>query len=290
MRYEGMVYRPPSEAGSLIIQATIGCSHNKCTFCGMYKDKSFRVRDLEDVLTDLRMAKDAYGKVERIFFADGDALCLSNEKLLVLLSETKKIFPDIKRITSYGSPLDVLRKSDEELRALKEAGLDMVYIGAESGDEEILKAINKGVTRDEIIDAVKRLEKALIKTSVTFISGLGGKERYIDHGINSGTMISLMEPSYVGLLTLMVERNTPLYDDVQSGKLELLSPLEVMAETLLLLENVNVSKPCVFRSNHASNYFSLRGDLPKDKERMIREIKEVMRGEGNLKDERFRML
>lgn len=290
MRYEGTIYRPPSEARSLIIQVTIGCSHNKCTFCSMYKDKTFRVRDFEDVLDDLKMAKEAYGRVDRIFYADGDALCLSNEKLLKLLSETKRIFPEVKRITSYGSPLDVLRKTDEELKALQKAGLDMVYIGAESGDEEILKAINKGATRDEIIEGVRRLEKALIKTSVTFISGLGGKKNFKEHGINSGTMISQMEPSYVGLLTLMVERNTPLYEDVKEGTFELLSPLEVMEETLLLLENINVSKKCVFRSNHASNYFSLRGDLPQDKDRMMNEIKEVIKSEGMLKDERFRML
>lgn len=290
MRYEGAVYRPPSEAYSLIVQITIGCSHNKCTFCNMYRGENFRVRSLEDVVEDLKEARSYYGKIEKIFLADGDALCLATDKLLYLLDTIKDIFPEAERISLYGSPQDVLRKTNEDLSLLKERGLGMVYIGAESGSDKLLKDICKGATREEIIKAVQNLEKAGIKASVTFISGLAGKEGWEDHAIETGTMISQMEPSYVGLLTLMLEEGTPLTERVKEGKFELLNPDQVIGETLLMLKNINVNKKCIFRSNHASNYLSLKGNLPEDKGRMIRQLEEALIDKGLLKEERFRML
>ena len=290
MRYEGAVYRPPSEAYSLIVQITIGCSHNKCTFCNMYRGENFRVRSLEDVVEDLKEARSYYGKIEKIFLADGDALCLATDKLLYLFDTIKDIFPEAERISLYGSPQDVLRKTNEDLSLLKERGLGMVYIGAESGSDKLLKDICKGATREEIIKAVQNLEKAGIKASVTFISGLAGKEGWEDHAIETGTMISQMEPSYVGLLTLMLEEGTPLTERVKEGKLELLNPDQVIGETLLMLKNINVNKKCIFRSNHASNYLSLKGNLPEDKGRMIRQLEEALIDKGLLKEERFRML
>ena len=290
MRYEGNIFRPPSEAYSLIVQVTIGCSHNKCTFCSMFKDKDFRVRELSEVVEDLKSARKTYRRIDKIFLADGDALCLSNSKLLEILGHCREVFPECNQVTLYGSPQDALRKSLEELQELRQAGLKMVYIGAESGSDEVLKNIVKGATREEIITAVKKLEQAGIKASVTFISGLAGKDGWKDHAIQSGTMISEMEPSYVGLLTLMLEHDTPLMDQVKAGGFELLSPEEVVAETLVMLENINVTKPCVFRSNHASNYVSLRGDLPQDKDKMLAQLRKAMENTRLLKDERFRML
>lgn len=290
MRYEGSVYRPPSEAYSLIVQVTIGCAHNKCTFCSMYKDKKFRVRKLNEVLEDFDIARRYYRRVNRIFLADGDALVLQNKDLLVILNYIKKLFPECERVGIYGSPKDVLRKSHEELVELLEHGIGIIYIGAESGSDKVLADIKKGATRAEIIESVKKIEAAGINASVTFISGLAGRDGWEEHAIESGTMISEMEPSYVGLLTLLTEPGAELHRDIIEGRFKTLSPIEVLKETELLLKNTNVTKTCVFRSNHASNYVSLRGNLPQDKEKMLQQLRLVMNHADLLKDDRFRML
>lgn len=290
MRYEGSVYRPPSEAYSLIVQVTIGCAHNKCTFCSMFKDKRFRVRKVNEVLEDLDSARQHYRRVGRIFLADGDALVLQNKDLLVILDYIKELFPECERVGIYGSPQDVLRKSPEELSELRDHGIGIIYIGAESGSDKVLRDIKKGATRAEIIESVKRIESCGIPASVTFISGLAGKDGWEDHAVESGTMISEMEPSYVGLLTLITEPGTELHQDIREGRFQLLSPMEVLRETVLLLNHINVNKTCVFRSNHASNYVSLKGDLPQDKERMLAQLRAAMNDADLLKDDRFRML
>lgn len=290
MRYEGMIYRPPSEAYSYLLQVTIGCSHNKCTFCSMFKAKKFRVRDMKEIFEDLQMARDRYRRIDRIFLCDGDALCLSNNKLLAIMNRIAELFPECERVTLYGSPKDVLRKTPQELSELAAAGLAMIYIGAESGSDEVLRRVCKGATRAEIIEAVRKIEAVGIKASVTFISGLGGQELWREHAVETGTMISEMSPSYVGLLTLMTEPEAPLTWDIAKGKFQILSGREAVAETLLLLENVDVKKTCVFRSNHASNYLSLRGNLPEDKERMMELARRALDDTDMLKDERFRAL
>jgi len=256
----------------------------------MYKEKNFHLRKIEEVLEDIEMARKTYRRVEKIFICDGDAMCLSNSKLLVVLEKIKELFPECKRVGIYGSAKDILRKTDEELIALKEAGIGILYLGAESGSEKVLKEIKKGVNADQLIESVNRCENAGIKCSVTFISGMAGKDGWKEHAVETGKMISKMNASYVSLLTLMLEPSAPLYDVVRRGDFELLSPEEVVAETYLLLENANPTNTCVFRSNHASNYISLRGDLPKDKERMLNQLKKAMEDQGMLKDERFRML
>ena len=290
MRYEGNIYRPPSEAYSLLVQVTVGCTHNKCTFCSMYKDKKFHIRKLEEVLEDLAWARRAYPRVERIFLCDGDALVLSLNRLMPILDYIRKNFPECERVTAYGRAEDALRKTDEELRKLYEAGLTMVYVGAESGSDKVLKEINKGETRQELIDGVRKIENSGMKASVTFISGLAGKAGWEDHAIETGKMISEMSPSYAALLTLMVDPSVPIAEEIRSGRLQLLTPEEVTAETLLMLENTNVTKKCVFRSNHASNYLSLRGDLPDDKESMMAVLREALDNPNMFKDERFRAL
>lgn len=290
MRYEGSIYRPPSEAYSLLIQVTIGCSHNTCTFCTMFKDKKFRVRPIEEVLEDLEMARRAYPVVEKIFLCDGDALCLSNEKLMRILTRIAELFPECKRVSVYGTARDINRKSDEELKELLDAGMEMIYMGAESGSQNVLDKIHKDVTVQEQIDAVKKAENVGIKTSVTFISGLAGLEGWEDHAIATGKMITEMNASYASLLTLMLDPAAPIMKDIQSGKMTLLTPEQVVGETYLLLENAMPKKSCVFRSNHASNYISLRGNLPEDRQRMLAQLKVAMGNTGLLKDERFRML
>lgn len=290
MRYEGMIYRPPSEAYSLLVQVTIGCSHNSCTFCSMYIDKQFRVRDESEVFEDLEEARATYPYVERVFLCDGDALCLSTERLIRILDKVYELFPECSRVNVYGNTIDVLKKTPGELSMLAEHGLKMVYLGAESGDPEVLKAIRKGSTREEIITAVHMLEDSGIKTSVTFISGLAGKEGWREHAVNTGTMITEMGASYVALLTLMLDPRTEIARQIREGEFEVLSPEEVIAETYLLLENTDPAVPCVFRSNHASNYLSLKGNLPEDKDSMLAKLRNAMEDSGMLKDERFRML
>ncbi|NCB41179.1 MAG: B12-binding domain-containing radical SAM protein [Clostridia bacterium] len=290
MEYEGSVYRPPSEAYSLIIQVTIGCSHNKCSFCSMFKDKRFRVRSLEEIKADLKQARGYYREVEKIFLADGDALCLSTQKLLDILLEIRTLFPECQRVGIYGSARDVLRKTLAELRELNEAGLGIVYLGAESGSQEILDRINKNATREELIDAVKLIEESGMRSSVTFISGMGGKALWKEHALQTASMISEMQPYYASVLTLMVDPAAPIYDEIQKGTFQLLSPIEVMNEMELLIENIHVTKPCVFRSNHASNYLSLKGDLPMDQQHMLQQIRKAKENTSLLKEEYFRAL
>lgn len=290
MRYEGSIYRPPSEAYSLLIQVTIGCSHNTCTFCTMFKDKKFRVRPIEEVFEDLEMARRAYPVVEKIFLCDGDALCLSNEKLMRILTRIAELFPECKRVSVYGTARDINRKSDEELKELLDAGMEMIYMGAESGSQAVLDKIHKDVTVREQIDAVKKAERVGIKMSVTFISGLAGLEGWEDHAISTGKMITEMNASYASLLTLMLDPAALIMKEIESGEMTLLTPEQVVGETYLLLENAMPKKSCVFRSNHASNYISLRGNLPEDRQRMLAQLKVAMENTGLLKDERFRML
>ena len=290
MRYEGNIFRPPSEAYSLLVQVTVGCAHNKCTFCSMYKDKKFHIRKLEEVLEDLEWARAYYPRIERIFLCDGDALCLANSKLLPILERIRQLFPECERVTVYGRATDALKKTDEELRELFEAGITMVYMGAESGSEKVLADINKGETRQQIIDGVKKVEASGMKASVTFISGLAGRAGWEEHAIETGKMLSEMSPSYAALLTLMVDPSVPIAEEIRSGRMELLTPEEVIAETLLMLKNTEVTKTCIFRSNHASNYLSLKGNLPEDKEAMMALLREAMNNHDMLKDERFRAL
>ncbi|MDR0851337.1 MAG: B12-binding domain-containing radical SAM protein [Clostridiales Family XIII bacterium] len=292
MQYEGNIFRPPSEAYSLIVQATIGCAHNECTFCSMFKDKQFRIRKVSEVIADLEEARGYYSNVGRIFLADGDALVLKQEELLEILLKIQTLFPECARVGIYGSPQDVLRKGVSDLAALKTAGLGIVYIGAESGSDRILKQIKKGATAAEITEAIKTIEASGVDASATFISGLAGADEadWREHAEATGRMISAAQPSYVGLLTLMVEPLAPIHEEIRAGRFKLLSPEGVVAETLLLLENTNVTKDCVFRSNHASNYLSLKGTLPGDKARMIRQLTDALGGKYGLKDERLRML
>ncbi|MBS4534180.1 radical SAM protein [Clostridium sp. D2Q-14] len=288
MKYEGMIYRPPSEARSLIVQATIGCAHNKCTFCSMYKDKKFRIRRVEDIIKDLESAREYYKNIKRIFLADGDALILKTEDLLRILKHIIKIFPECERVGIYATPRDILNKSVEELKALKDNGLGIMYMGIESGNDTILDKINKEIDSKYIIEAGKKAKESRIDLSVTLISGIGGREYIKNHAIDSAKVINAINPDYVGLLTLMLEEGTELYNDYKYGDFNPLSPEEVMLETRLFIENIEVND-CVFRSNHASNYISLKGVLNRDKDRLLEEIDEALK-ENNYKPEGLRGL
>lgn len=289
IRYEGDVYRPPSEARSLIIQATIGCSNNTCAFCRMYKEKQFRLRDIEDVLDDFRIARQWYRNVPRIFIADGDALIQPMDRWEKIFNCIKSLYPECERVTSYATPKTVLLKTDDELLSLRQMGLQMVYIGLESGSDKVLNIMKKGSATADIIEASQKLHKAGIAISVTAINGLGGIERSKEHAIDTGKVLSAMKPQYIGLLTLMVDRGTPLFDMVQRGEITLLSAEEILAETRLILQNCDCERS-VFRANHASNYLPLAGTLNRDKQKLIALIDSALQGKTNLRPEWMRGL
>lgn len=289
MRYEGTLYRPPSEAYSLIVQATIGCSQNRCTFCSMYKEKDFRIRKTRDIVEDLILGRQEYRKVEKIFLADGDALIIKTEELLKILEKIKTIFPECKRVGIYASPKSILGKSTGELIELRKSGLGIVYMGVESGSDLILEKIKKGVNSSEMIVAGKKIKEAEIPLSITLISGLGGKEYSMEHGVESARVVNEMNPDYIGLLTLLVEEGTELYDDVWNERFKLLTPKEVLLETREFVQRLNLDN-CIFRSNHASNYVALGGTLNKDKNLILEQIKEGLKMEGLEEGEIFRRL
>lgn len=275
MQYEGILYRPPSEAYSLIIQVTIGCAHNRCTFCNMYREKKFRVRTREEIMGDLDECRDYYGdRVRRVFFADGDALVVKTEMLLELLDYVHKNFPHVERISSYGTAKDVLKKSEEDLKALAAAGLELIYIGAESGDDKVLEHIKKDVTVADIIAAGQKLKRCGLKTSVTLISGLGGRRGIRDHAIKSAKLITGMNPEYASFLTLRLYEGTQMNEEVKRGEMELITPDEIVEEMELFLSHVD-SPGTVFRTNHASNYVVLAGTLNEDTPQMLAELELV---------------
>ncbi|GMO47025.1 MAG: radical SAM protein [Treponemataceae bacterium] len=290
MRYEGNIFRPPSEAYSLIAQVTIGCSHNGCTFCEMYKDKQFRVRDEDEVMRDFEEARRDYRYIRRVFLADGDALVLSTEKLIRILDKISSLFPECERTAIYGSPRDVLAKTPEELAELRKHGIGIIYIGAESGSDKVLTAINKGASRAEIAAAIRRIEDCGIAASVTFISGIGGIDDSEEHAIACGTMITETSPSYVGLLTLRIYPGTPLYEDARAGRFHQLAPADTLKEMLVLLEHAAPQKICVFRSNHASNYVAVNGTLPRDKDAMTAALRNIIQSNVPFREQLFRPL
>lgn len=275
MNYYGNVFRPPSESRSLIIQATIGCSHNRCTFCYMYKDEPFIIRKYEDIVRDLETIREYFPHFERVFLADGDALVLKNETLIKLLKYINENMPNVKRISSYATAADINRKSNEELKQLYDNGLKMLYIGFESGDDEILKDIDKGLYYDDYVKAMKKCKEVGFQTSITIIAGLGGRKKWEQNAIGTAKLISETKPDYVSYLTMRIYKNTPLYQDVLDKKFEMPSPEEILYEIRLFLENVD-SEGTIFRSNHASNYVLLGGTLNEDKQSLIRAIDETL--------------
>ncbi len=269
MRYEEPVFRPPSEAFSLIIQATIGCSWNRCTFCGMYRMKKFRVRDLEEVKEDLKMAKDLYGNVRRIFLADGNALTADTDFLLEIADFSHSLF-DLERISCYATPQDLLEKSKEELKELRKAGIKLLYVGIESGDDTILENIRKGVNSEEIREACLKAQECGFDLSVTVLTGIGGKERSYENARNTARLLNSIGPKYTGVLTYMPVPNTPLYVKIKRGEFLLPNAVENLLELRWLVERLEART--IFRCNHASNYLPLKGTIPEDREKLLRTI------------------
>lgn len=277
MRYEGSVYRPPSEARSYILQCTVGCTHNRCTFCSMYKDKKYHVRDLEEILADIRMAREYYGDLYKVFLADGDALAMETADLIEILSTLYESFPSLKHVGIYASPDSILNKDSDELRALRDAGITIAYLGVETGDPQLLIDIRKGVTYEEMVEAGLKIREAGILLSVTILLGLAGRTpQAAEHAQNTAKILNEINPDYIGALTLMLEPRTELYRRMQSGKFELPGPFEILDELRIIVQGLEV-QGTEFRSNHASNYLPIRGRLPDDKQKMLDIINNIIK-------------
>lgn len=279
MYYEGKIYRPPSEAKSIILQITVGCQHNACTFCTMYKDKSFRIKSRAEINDIITTAQAQDSDAERIFLADGDALAVDSVLLIEVLDRLYANFPLLKRVGIYGGPNNILAKSPKELADLKAHGLTMVYLGVESGNQEILTSVCKGVTPEQMITAGQKLRESGLALSCTVIIGLGGKALSQEHAVDTARVISAIDPHYLGALTLMVDPNAPIAKAIKRGTFQLLTPLESLTELRTLIKNLNVSH-CVFRSNHASNYLPLRATLPDDQDRLLETLDNVIESQS----------
>ena len=286
MRYEGNIFRPPGEWKSYLLQCTIGCSHNQCTFCGMYKDKRFRVRPLKDILDDIDMAKAYYGDVRRVFLCDGDAIIMKQEELLTILEKLYHTFPSLEKVTTYAGPRSTMTKTPGELRELHEAGLSRAYLGVETGSDEILKKTKKGVTSEEMLEAGVRLREAGIDLWDIILIGLAGSgEASEKHAIETAELINRMQPRHLSAMTYMVAEGTEMEEDVREGRFKVLTPDETLIEIRTLVEHLKTG-PLHFTSNHASNYLPLKGTLPDDKERILSLIDSALGGEINLRRRR----
>ena len=285
MRYEGDIYRPPGEWKSYLLQTTIGCSNNTCTFCGMYLDKKFHIRPMADILEDIRMAKAYYGDVERVFLCDGDAIIMRTQELLTILEALHRAFPSLQRVTTYAGPRSTLAKTPEELRTLREAGLTRAYWGVETGCDALLKQVKKGVDAAQMLEAGVRLREAGIDLWVMVILGLAGTgEPSRRHMLDTAAMMNEMKPRHLSALTLTLDPGTELYQDYRAGRFHPITPRESLLEAKLLLENLTVD-PLHFTCNHASNYLPLKGGLPEDRDRFLAMLDRALAGEQELRPE-----
>jgi radical SAM superfamily enzyme YgiQ (UPF0313 family) len=292
MRYRGAVIRPPSEASSLIVQVTYGCSNASCDFCSTYLDKPFAVRPPDEVVDDITGLPDSIRqRVRRVFLADGDALALSRRRLTDILSLLRAALPALERVSSYANAQNLLKKSPDDLRAIREAGLELLYLGLESGDDTTLAAIHKGVTVAQQIEGCAKASAAGFGLSVTAILGLAGAERSALHAEATGVALSAIDPEYIGVLSLMVEPGTRMEARVRGGEFVVPDALTMLGELRGMIAATTVSD-AVFRSNHASNYLPVGGRLPHDKEAMLAALDGVLAApeRARLKPEEWRLL
>lgn len=277
MRYEGNIFRPFSETKSYLLQCTVGCSHNQCTFCGMYKDKKYRERQISEIMEDIQMAKDQYGDLEKVFLCDGDAIVLKTDILLAILKKLYQTFPSLRHVGSYVGPQSALSKSMEELKELRAAGLTKAYIGVETGDDELLKKVKKGVGCDQMLKAGRNLVTAGINLSAMVLLGLAGKGRASRrHALATAKICNEMKPQYLAVLTVTPVPGTVLYRQVEKGDFELLDPFETLEEMKQIFENITADN-MKFIGTHASNYLPVIGTLQKDKQRMIDAVDVVLK-------------
>jgi radical SAM superfamily enzyme YgiQ (UPF0313 family) len=274
MKYEGSIYRPPSEANSLILQVTVGCSYNRCTFCHSFQHKEFRIKSFEEIKEDINEAS-RYGAIPRIFLADGDALIIPQKELVRILDYMKLKIRGLERVGIYANAVDVLKKDPDELKELKALGLGILYLGLESGNADVLKRIKKNATVEQMVRAAKRVRDAGILLSITVLLGIGGVELSQAHAEDTEKVLSQMDPEYVGALSLMIVPGTPIDEELRSGSLVLPTPFELIRELGTMIANCEFTH-CFFASNHASNYLPLRIRMPEEKKRALQLVKEVL--------------
>ncbi|MBW1650466.1 MAG: radical SAM protein [Deltaproteobacteria bacterium] len=289
MHYEGNIIRPPSEANSILLQVTLGCSHNKCTFCGTYKDKRFGIKPDSIIDEDIAFAAKYCKNQRRVFICDGDALIIPMKRLVRILEKIKNDLPQVTRIGLYGNAKGLKMKTVKELEQLKELGLKIIYMGLESGDEVTLKAINKGATPATMIETGRKARNAGIKLSVTVLLGIAGNIRSQIHAKQTGKVLSAIEPNYIGALSLMLLPDTSLYKDWEKGEFQLIEPNEMLAELRTMIAWTDISSG-LFHANHASNYLPIKARLPKDKEPILKIIDDALAGKVELKPEWLRAL
>ena len=286
MRYVGKVYRPPSEADAYLLQATIGCSWNKCTYCDMYRDKpKFSLRNLDEILEDMEMAASRSGtQIQKLFVMDGDALCMPMDRWRVILKRAYELYPNLRRVSCYAMASNILEKTSEEMGELRQLGLKQLYIGPESGDDITLKRIAKGSTADQHIEAAKRAKEAGMKMSVIFLLGAGGVERSQEHAKASAELASAMDPDFLSALTLTVIPETPMERMQEKGRFVMPDKRMLLEELYTFIEHSNPTG-AIFRTNHASNYLPIAGTLPHDKDPMLDIIAGALEGKVGLRPE-----
>ena len=289
MHYEGMVIRPPSEANSILLQVTLGCSHNKCTFCGTYREKRFNIKKDDVIFSDIEFARAHCRRQSRLFLCDGDALILPMKRLVPILERIRDRLPWVERVGVYANTKSIKMKTDEELALLHKLGLKIAYMGLESGDNKVLEAIRKGADADKMIFMGKKLKKAGIKVSVTVLLGLGGRKGSLDHARETGRVLTAMDPDFVGALSLMLIPGTELHDQYVKGDFQLLGPDEMLTELGAMISATNLTDG-LFHANHASNYLPIRAHLPRDKEKTLELISQALDGKVPLKPEYMRAL
>ena len=289
MEYSLPLYRPPSEAYSLIFQVTLGCSHNQCAFCTMYRRKKFRIRPWEELKTDILEMALAYRAARRIFLADGDALVIETDYLIQILNFLYEKFPFLQRVSAYANPGNLLGKSSEELQRIRQAGLQLLYFGIETGDDDLLIKIRKGANSSELITSAKKAIAAGFLLSATIILGLGGKKGSITHAKETARVCSAINPHYLSALTLMIEKDNRYFFRCVGEDWEMMDKLEILQELRLMVENFQLDN-CVFRSNHASNYLPIKATLNQDKEELLRNIDWALANPHQLRPEFLRAL
>lgn len=289
MDYVGNIFRPPVEHNSILLQVTTGCSHNKCTFCGMFKDKSFSIKEMEIIEKDLDYAACHFPHKKRLFLCDGDALTIPFERLLTILKKIKEKLPWVRRVGTYGSAKSVRLKSDEELKILKEHSLSMIFFGLESGDDEVLKAVKKGSDCKTQIEQAKRVKQAGMKISLTVLLGLASREGSSQHAKKTGEAISEIGPNHVGALSMMMAPEVPLYKAYRKGNFEIMTPLELLQELKTMITCTNLEKG-IFSANHASNYLPMQIRFPSGKQEALSLLDKALQGEVEIKPEWMRGL
>jgi radical SAM superfamily enzyme YgiQ (UPF0313 family) len=289
MHYEGRVIRPPSEAYSILLQATVGCSHNKCTFCGTYKDERFKIKPDEAIFADIAYAARHFRDRRRLFICDGDALIIPQARLEKILEEIRSQLPWITRVGVYANAKSIERKTPEELARLRELGIGIAYLGLESGDDVTLKRIRKGADSEKMIRMGRKIRDAGVKLSVTVLLGVAGRERSEIHASETGRVLSAIDPEYVGALSLMLIPGTEMHEEYRTGDFELLGPEEMLRELRTMIAHTDMSRG-QFHANHASNYLPIKARMPRDKEATLRLIDQALSGKIGLKPEWMRAL